>query len=200
VTVLSDDWTGANNSLWRTGTGNPWSATTSNDSTKTVDVQSNQGRLYVNGASARATGQMTPIADSEALLTYRFNESTAGSFLRISLRASGATGANQMPNAYRLEIGSNSTSIKLQKFVNSTVTQIGSFNYTFGTTTQNVRFRVQGSTIEAKVWASGTAEPATWSIVVTDTAITGTGVLQIAHSHTSGAHTVYLDNLAVNKL
>jgi len=191
--VFNDMWTGANSAGWDSA---KW-ATTTNDSTKTVDIQSNQGRLYVNGASARATAQMTPVADSEATFTYRFNENTAGSFLRIYLRASGATGANQMPNAYRLEIGSNSTSITLQKFVNSVVTQIGSFNYTSGTAAQRVRFRVQGSTIEAKVWPVGTSEPASWSVVATNTAITGAGAIQIAHSHTSGAHTVYLDDLAV---
>jgi hypothetical protein len=194
--VLTDDWTGANNSTWNS---TKWVSTT-NDSSRTVDIQGNQGRLTVSNASARATGQMTSVADSEATITYKFNENTSGSFLRLYQRASGATGANQMPNAYRLEIGSNSTTIKLQKFVNSVVTQIGWFNYTSGTAAQRVRFRVQGSTIEAKVWALGTSEPVGWSVVTTDTAVTGTGVLQVAHSYTSGTHTVYVDDLSVYKL
>jgi hypothetical protein len=44
------------------------------------------------------------------------------------------------------------------------VTQIASFNYTSGTTSQQVRFRVHGSTIEAEVWPAGTGEPASWPV------------------------------------
>ena len=193
---FNESWTGSNNALWNSSR---WAATT-NNADKAVDIQGNQGHLIVSNASARATAQMTAVTNSEASLTYRFNENTTGSFLRLFLRASGETGSSQMPNAYRLEIGSNSSSIKLQKFVNSTVTQLGSFSYTSGTTAQRVRFRVQGNTIQAKVWADGSSEPAGWSVVATDSAITGAGVLQIAHSHTSGTHNVFLDNLNVTSL
>jgi RHS repeat-associated protein len=191
--VFSDDFAGTTGANWNSS---KW-ATTSNDSTKKVDIQSNQGELYINGASTRATAQMTAIADSEATFSYRFSDRNSASFLRIYLRASGATGSNQMPNAYRLEIASDSSTISLQKFVNSVVTQIGSFTYTKDTNAQRVRFRVQGSTIEAKVWADATPEPGNWSVLATDTAITGTGVVQIAHSYTSGARSVYLDDVVV---
>ncbi|MDQ1500885.1 MAG: hypothetical protein QOI86_4225 [Actinomycetota bacterium] len=191
--VFSDDFTGTTGANWNSS---KWAAT-SNDSTKKVDIQSNQGELYVNGSSARATATMTAIANAEATFSYRFSDRNSASYLRIYLRASGATGSNQMPNAYRLEIASDSSTITLQKFVNSAVTQIRSFGYTKDTNTQRVRFRVQGSTIEGKVWPDGTPEPGNWSVVATDTAITGTGVLQIAHSQTSGSRSVYLDDLAV---
>ena len=195
--LLVDDFTGANNAAL----GAKW-ATTSNDASKKVDIQYNQASLYVNGSSARATSQMAAVSDSEASLTYQFNENTAGSNLRIFLKASGATGASQMPNAYRLDIGSNSTSIKLQKFVGSTVTQIGSFAYTSGTGINRLRLRVQGNTISAKVWDAGNGfpEPQAWSVTATDSAVTAAGVLQIAHSHSSGAHTVYVDDVVVNDL
>jgi hypothetical protein len=86
--VLSnDDWTGSSGALWNSS---KW-ATTTNDSQKIADIQSNQGRFYVNGASARGTAQMTAVADSEVTGTYRFNERTSGSFLRIVLRAWAAT-------------------------------------------------------------------------------------------------------------
>jgi RHS repeat-associated protein len=193
TTVFSDDFTGTNGAGWN---GSKWT-TTSNDSTKKADIQSNQGELYVNGASARATATMTPVADSETTFSYRFSDRNSSSFLRIFLRASGATGANQMPNAYRLEIASNSSTVKLQKFVSSSVTDLASFTYTADTNTQRVRFRVQGNTIQAKVWADGTSEPGSWSLTATDSAVTTAGVLQIAHSHTSGARSVYLDDVVV---
>ena len=192
--IFNDAWTDTNGAGWD---ASKW-VTTSNDSTKIADVQSNQGRLYVNGSPARATSQMTATADAEVNFTYRFNERTSGSFLRIFMRASGASGANQMPNAYRLEVASGTSTVKLQKFVNSVVTDIGSFTYTQDTNAQRVRFQVLGSTIRAKVWPVGSTEPASWSVTATDTAITGTGVIQVAHSHSSGAHTVYVDDLALS--
>lgn len=193
ATIFSDDFTGTNGAAWN---GSKW-ATTSNDSTKKVDIQSNQGELYVNGASARATATMSPVVDSEATFSYRFSDRNASSFLRVFTKASGATGANQMPNAYRLEIASNSSTVVLQKFVGGSATQIGSFPYTADTNTHRVRFRVQGTTIQAKVWPDGTTEPANWSVTATDGAVTAAGVVQIAHSHTSGARSVYLDDLVV---
>ena len=191
--VFSDDFTGANGAVWN---ASKWT-TTSNDTSKKVDIQSNQGELYVNGASARATATMTSVVNSEATFSYRFSDRNASSFLRIFLRASGATGANQMPNAYRVEIASNSSTIALQKFVGNTVTQLGSFTYSANTSTQRVRFRVQDNVIQARVWPDGTAEPTGWSLTATDSAVTAAGVLQIAHSHTSGARSVYLDDLLV---
>jgi RHS repeat-associated protein len=204
--LLVDDFTGTNNAAWSTTSSPSKWVTTSNDvppnPEKTVTLQNNQGSLYVNGASARATAQMTAVSDSEVSLTYQFNENTAGSNLRIFLKASGATGASQMPNAYRLDIGSDSTTIKLQKFVGSSVTQIGSFAYTSGTGIHRLRLRVQGSTISAKAWDVGNAypEPQAWSVTATDSAVTAAGVLQIAHSHSNGAHTVYIDDVVVNDL
>jgi RHS repeat-associated protein len=191
--ILGDGWTDNNGNGWDSA---KW-VTTSNDSTKVADIQSNQARLYVNGSPVRATSQQTATADSEVDLTYRFNERTSGSFLRLFARASGATGSNQMPNAYRLEIASGSSTVKLQKFVNSTVTDLASFTYTQDTNTQKIRFQIQGSSIKAKLWAAGSNEPGTWSVTATDSAITGTGIVQVAHSHSSGAHTVYVDDLSL---
>jgi hypothetical protein len=193
---LTDDWTGSNGSSWN---GSNW-VTTTNSSTKIVDIQNNQGRLYTNGSSVRGTAQMSAVSDSDVYLTYRFNESTTGSNFRIFTRASGATGANQMPNAYRLNVGSGSTSISLERFQNSAVSTLTSFPYTSGTATQDVRFRVQGGAIYAKVWPDGTTEPANWQVSWTDLNITTPGVVQLTNSYTSGAHTVYIDKLSVNPL
>src|SRR5207302_6756710 len=111
--LLSDDWTGTNGAGWDT---TKWAAT-SNDTTKIVDIQGNQGRLYVNGASSRATAQMTPVADSEALLTYQFSDRNAQSNFRVTLRGSGATGGNQLPTGYRVNTRSDSSVVKLEKNV-----------------------------------------------------------------------------------
>ena len=199
ATTFSDDFSGTTGAGWNTS---KWTTTTNESppsGEKRVEIQSNQGTLYINGASARATATMTPVVNSEATFSYRFSDRSASSFLRISTRASGATGANQMPNAYRLEIASNSSTVVLQKFVGSSVTQIGSFAYTANTSTQRVRLRVQDNTIQAKIWPDGTTEPANWSVTATDSAVAAAGVVQIAHSHTSGTRFVYLDDLVVTR-
>jgi RHS repeat-associated protein len=194
ATSFSDDFAGTNGAGWNSS---KWT-TTSNDSTKKVDIQSDQGELYVNGASARATATMSNILDSEVTMAYRFSDRNASSFLRLSMRASGATPPAQLPDAYRLEIASSSSTITLQKFDGGSVTPIDTATYTADTDTHQIRFRVQGTTIQARVWPDGTNEPSTWSLEATDGAITDPGILQIAHSHTSGARSVYLDDIVVS--
>ncbi|MGH3116239.1 MAG: RHS repeat-associated core domain-containing protein, partial [Gaiellales bacterium] len=190
----TDDWTGVDSGGWNAV---KW-VTTTNDGAKTADIQTNQGRLQVTTAAARATAQMAAVADSEVNFSYEFSDRNAGSALRITLRGSPAAGADELPSGYRLEIASDSTTVKLQRVVAGAATLIGSFAYSVSTNPQNVRFRVQGSSIQAKIWPAGTPEPTDWFVSATDATITGGGVAQIAHNYTSGAaRSVKLDNLNV---
>lgn len=194
---LYDNWNIANDTLWSTA---KWT-TTSNGTTRKVDVQSGEGRLYVNGDSARATAKTALMSNSEVTFAYRFHDRGPRSYLRPMLRAYGASGSSQMPNGYRLEFRSDSASVKLQKVVNGTSTQLDSFTYTLDTNPQKVRFRVVGSTIQAKVWSVGTTEPAGWSLEATDTSVTDPGVFQLNHnwsSSSTGAHTVTVDDVIVD--
>ena len=68
---------------------------------------------------------------------------------------------------------------------------------------QWVRLRVEGSTIKAKVWTDGSAEPSNWEIEVTDTSFSEAGVLALRWARASvatGAREVYLDDLTVRDL
>ncbi len=194
--ALADDWTDGDGALWD---ATKW-ITSRNSSTKVVNVQGNQGRLYVKSSSARATATMAAVANSDATFTYRFDNRDASSYLRVMLRASGASGADQMPNGYRVELRSDSNTIKLQRYVNGTATQIGSFSYTKDINAQKLRFQVSGNTIRVKAWAAGSSEPSTWQIQVTDTSITGSGVFQVNHNWSSGTRSVYLDDLVLTDL
>jgi len=62
------------------------------------------------------------------------------------------------------------TALVVQKKVNGTPTIIGSASFaaTAGTS-YTLRFRVVGSTLYARVWQTGTTEPTSWMITVTDT-------------------------------
>ena len=199
--VLSDDFTGSNGAVWNT---TKWAATANDPAARVADIQGNEGQLAVVTTSSRATAKMTSVRDSEVSLTYRFGDRTLRSFLRLMLRASGATGSGQMPTGYRLELRSDSATVKLQKCVASDCgsgTSVASFTYTQTTGAQNLRFQTIGNLIRAKLWAVGTAEPATWQIDIPDpdgpNFITTPGVFQVVHNFDTGAHSVYVDNVVI---
>lgn len=191
---LYDNWNFSSGGPWNT---KKWTAT-SNDSQKVVDVQSNTGRLYVNGSSARATAKTPAIVDSDVTFTYRFGDRGSRSYFRPMIRGSGASGNSQMTNGYRLEFRSDSATVKLQEVVSGTSATLDEFTHTMDTNTQKVRFQAIGSTIRAKVWAVGSSEPATWSLETTDTSISTAGVFQLSHNFSSGARAVFIDDIAVD--
>jgi hypothetical protein len=61
----------------------------------------------------------------------------------------------------------------IQKKVQGTATTLASatFSATAGTS-YSIRFRVVGTTLSAKVWATGAAEPAAWTVTTTDSSLT----------------------------
>lgn len=202
---LADDWTvsGGAAATWN---ASRWSATATN-STRTVDVANNEGRLQVISGAARATANMIPVADSDVTFTYRFGSNSVKSYLRPMLRSSGATGSSQMQTGYRVEIRSNSTTIKLQSYVNGTSAPLGDFTYNpdgvAGADSGNhrLRFHVQGSTIRVKAWPAGTPEPVSWQIdIPSDTSVVGAGVFQLNHNYSSdgGPNTVYVDDFSIS--
>lgn len=191
---LYDNWNVANNTSW---SAFKWT-TTVNNTARVVDTQGSQGRLYTNGSSARATAKTTNMSDSEVTFTYRFHDRGSRSYFRPMLRASGAGGTSQMPNGYRLEFRSDSATVKLQGVQGGDSYPLDEFTHTMNTNAQKVRFRVVGSTVQAKVWAAGVAEPATWSLEATDPIVTGPGVFQLNHNYSSGAHTITVDDVVVD--
>jgi hypothetical protein len=192
--VFNEPFTGANDSVWST---TRWS-TSSNGATKKVDVQNNQGRLYTNTASARATASMAPTPDSEIAFKYRFDNVNGKSYLRVYLRSSSSG-----DDAYRVELRPDSTTVKLQKVVDGTSSTLDSFTYsenTTDTTLEQFRFRIEQGVLSVKIWPAGSSEPSTWQIEEPDTSVAAPGVAEIHHnwsSSSSAAQAAYLDNLSV---
>lgn len=206
---------------WKFGAGAVWNAakwaTSSNSSGRLVDIQGNRGRIQTgastsSSSTARATAQMADLADAEVNLTHEFcasnsspciSDRNAGSDLRIHLRGTGASSSTSgVDNAYRLDIESDSTTVKLKRLVNGAATTIGSFSYNPDGLSgpdpgrHRIRFRVQGSTIQTAVWPDGTSDES-WDITVTDTAVTAPGKLQITHyrASTGTGRSVHVDDL-----
>lgn len=100
--------------------------------------------------------------------------------------------------------------MKLKKMVNGTATTLKSVTYsgdpaTFGgpNSPNKVRFRVDGSSVKARIWPASQPEPTeeAWDFEVTNTAVNTAGVLQLTHYYSSGsARSVFIDDMALFNL
>jgi hypothetical protein len=80
-----------------------------------------------------------------------------------------------------------SGTIGIGKAVAYTYTDLGTASVTIPNATDyRFRFRCVGTSIKLKVWAAAGAEPSSWSVEVTDSAITGQGY---NHAHLQGGNT-----------
>lgn len=120
----------------------------------------------------------------------------------IGLR-SDATGNNVYESNIRMRPAANGYAIELRvnKFVGNSFTLLSTV--TIGTWERDVpwfvRFRVQGSTLSARAWEQGNAEPANWTITVTDTSIvSGNRVFARGFKGTTAAYRQFFGPIEVN--
>jgi hypothetical protein len=113
----------------------------------------------------------------------------------IVARASGAalTGANGYVFGMRTSTGAPGRWV-LSKYVNNAVTQLWNNNADewSADTFYSVRMLVKGNTISVKWWDASTAEPSSWTQVVTDSSLT-TGVPGLMQEYAAGATTYDLE-------
>jgi hypothetical protein len=140
-----------------------------------------QGLQYAPGTAARHALSWDVLdadpdrGDIEFL--YRWASSVGGASatndLRVFARGSGVDATTQA-NGY--SIGPTNTVLRFVKYVTGTSTTTDAAG---GAVTANAwywsRVRVNGSTIQQKMWPDGTTEPTTWAQTVTDTQVTGPG-------------------------
>lgn len=144
------------------------------------------------------------IADVEVLIRARAIESWANSENMIApfVRGSGSAGTE---TGYRaVAVGNTSSTLWSStevSYVSGTATQLDanpfgpSPNYTVNTWFY-IRFRVVGSTVQHKIWQSGSAEPGTWAATVTNTAVTTAGWVGLQQANTNP--NVEIDYFAVS--
>jgi RHS repeat-associated protein len=203
---LTDDWKATspsgNDPAWKAAN---WT-TSSTTTTGAVDIQGNKGRIFIDGTQAQTEAKATAnpsLTNSEVALTYHFQSRNVSSELRVGLRATGSSSPNNA--SYRVDVQSNSSSIRLRKKVSgaSSAATLTSFTYNTNAAPQRLRFRVTNDAngqplLQAKVWNASQPEPANWSVQYPDTAtdkITGAGTLQLTHSSSSAANSAFVENL-----
>lgn len=134
----------------------------------TYDMQ-HRSVLQLNGLSTVATrlglswnavDNDTGIANQEVLIRLRPLASTANNYGAIPvLRGSGSAGTE---NCYRVVLFDNGT-WQLSKFVAGVSTVLSTCTRSFlSGSIYWVRFRANGTTIQARVWNDGDVEPSTW--------------------------------------
>ena len=92
--------------------------------------------------------------------------------------------------------------MSLSRVVGGTATVLNSGTWT-GTPTLDVyqlRFRVQGAELSARVWNSSEAEPSAWDLQATDGDVTGAGDFRLGYVKVSSARWVYVDDITLASL
>jgi YVTN family beta-propeller protein len=158
-TLAQDTFQRPNQTLWGMASdGHTWSGDANVN--KVFSILNNTGQIS-NGNGVYNAVLGPTATDAEVLFSgsiSSYSNTNLGAVLRWS----------NSNNWYKAYI--NGTALVVQKKVNGTTTILGSASFaaTAGTS-YTLRFRVVGTTLSARVWPTGTAEPTTWMILVTDT-------------------------------
>lgn len=191
----SDAFTRSVSNAWGTAdVGGTW--TNTQGAASEYSVTGTKGRHAVNARdSSRYSTQTASVVDCEQKVTVQTAALATGNSQYVGLVARWLD-AN---NSYYARVSFTSTAtvqLTLQKRVAGVQTDIAGATTITGLTHAaatdfTLRFKVQGSTLQAKVWLTSAGEPSGWQISVTDTALTAAG--------TTGVRSV-LDSANTNTL
>lgn len=117
----------------------------------------------------------------------RFRTDNIGSISQFYLivRGSGTAGNENGYACYN----NNALGIGITKIVAGVATTLGTFNNTTTLASNwyyHVRFRVNGTSLKAKIWSGLNPEPVAWNIDITDSTFTGTGYVGIGNNSSTG--------------
>lgn len=160
TTLARDTFLRPNQAHWGTASdGQTWGADANTN--KVFSIKSDTGQISNGKGTFNAV--LGPAAtDAEVLFSgssssLSSGNNTLGALLRW-------TGAN---NFYRAFI--DGKHLIIQKRVNGTISALTSVAFTAtGSTSYSLRFRVVGSNLFAKVWATASSEPSAWTATATD--------------------------------
>lgn len=114
-----------------------------------------------------------PNRDNVEILSKFKTSSTTNAQNHLRVRGSGSSGSE---TAYGFFMGLNSGTITVNKLVSGSGTTLGTDSFSWSTGTYFwVRFRVNGTSLKARIWEDGDIEPSTWNIEVSDSSISGVG-------------------------
>jgi hypothetical protein len=163
-----------------------------------IDKTTSTGDSFFAWEDAEAA---TP-ADCEILALIRPNadSGTTDNAIGVVLRGSGD---NSTKTGYRCCLNSATAGarnrVEISKWVGGSFTFLANATFAWVTGTNYwIRFRARGTSLRAKVWADGAAEPGSWMVTTTDSDITGFGKAGAYVFHPSSSF--YLGSFAVQPL
>lgn len=196
---VSDTFTGSNGASW---SGTNWTTGT-NSSGTSATIQGNAGRIN-SGTDSGYTGKRCQVVNyanqtnCEILVDFRFPSSgNTDCYFGIMLREQDSIADSRDGYQFRYHRGV-STSTKIEKCVSYTGTTLTSTSFTVADDTwYTVRFQAIGSSLKAKIWQTSGSEPGSWTLTVTDSTYTGSGLATLVcyGGNASGGY-VEVDNFS----
>jgi hypothetical protein len=182
--LAQDTFHRPNQAHWGTASdGQTWGADA--NAVSVFSIVNNSGQ--VSNSTTSYSAVLGPVAtNAEVLFTGSLSNYTSNN-LGAVLRW---TDSNNWYKAYI-----NGTTLVVQKKVNGTTTIIGSASFTATAgTSYTLRFRVVGTSLYARVWQTGTTEPTSWQITVTDTTFSSgyCGLRMLAQNGAIASYTAFL--------
>ena len=187
--IASDTFQRANQTFWGTASdGQRWGADA--NSNTSFFISGNTGKQYARGGKTYSAILGSEATNAQVLFSGSISgyvSSNIGAVLRYS-------DAN---NWYKASLNGDwlgRTSISIQKKVagtNVTLARVP-FNAIPGTN-YSVRFQAIGTTLRAKVWITGSSEPANWMVTVNDSNLTTgyCGIRVLTQNGTSATYTSF---------
>ena len=203
--TFTDDFTRTTtNGLGLSPGGGVWSNVTGTDARFSCDGSKALINLDVANTSRHATIKDDAVSDVDASAKVALAVAPAGASASTSLSFAYQDSNNQY-RARLLVTTGGTIQLALEKEVSSTVTVLGALTtvgtgYTAGDWWW-IRVKKTGTTLQARAWKDGTAEPGTWLHSVTDSAFTTgrVGFRAVASTgNTNVPFNVYADQLIVN--
>ena len=166
---------------WNVPEGSGWSPSawvrTNGLSGSVRDVRSDQGRMTTGASAPYSWSVAEPVggarADGEVLVTFSRRDGVTEGYVDLWQRASD-NGGGPPTSGYKVEAGwhGGKASLYLRRVADGTSTWLGTLKASPGAgEAVTVRFRTKGTTIAAKAWPAGTAEPSSWDVEVSDATI-----------------------------
>jgi PQQ-like domain len=162
TTLAQDTFQRANQSLWGTASdGHAWSGNANKSST--FSIVSNAGQV------ASAIGSFSAVLGQSGTNAQVLVSGSVNSFAKANFGAMLRWSNNKnWYNAYM-----NGKTFIIKSMVNGTLTTLASTTFTATAgISYTIRFQVVGSAFSAKVWPTGTIEPASWMVTATNSSLT----------------------------
>lgn len=196
---FTDDWTGTDGADWNSS---KW---TEYETGGTISIQTNRGRMAITGGpsygSVLAKATITDVADIDIVTSFGFGHALVEEYLHLWGRSSTGLTSGTPTDGYCAIFSQVDGQIYLRRQSGGGFTNLTSgFAAAIGTNRYWMRFQVTGTTLRARAWLVGDAEPGTWLVSTTDSTFTSAGAayVQMVNGGDGIARTCDLDDITMS--